>query len=1243
MNMKLKTRILSTFLAVLFMVSSLVAALTFGVSADDGEKENVRIQKKYVTGIYNSPEEKLASMTLILSKFGYELYANEESGEVAMVEIANRNNVLFTNPYDIGSAHANYGTDGTTTGIKEQVLSQVIVNYSEASKAQPKELYSFVDAAMRGQIELSKIRNGVRMEYIIGREEMRKLVPRWIPKESFEQNILKPMIESVGYSLSGVDNIPQFINVHKSDAEWPWFLTKFYNYYDEKGQDLETTETTRLDLIKRYPVLEDASVHIYVLDSSASDKEISELEGWIKDYCMDTYSFEQMDADHEEAGYEATDEEYPVFKLALEYTLSETGLTLRASCNGLQYNMASYTLESISLLPYMGAGNTTHPGYNFYPDGSGSLFDFQQLAGKVESVSAKIYGLDYAYHEITGATYQKTIRMPVFGSVATEVINSYTDAKTGEVVSVSDTVKSIDKIMEEGYRADQITTDTYKRGYIAVIEAGESLGRIQTYHLGQQAEYATLITSFNPKPKDSYDIADSISVTSSHRWTVVSDRKYTGNIRIHYQMLTDAEKGEKIRSAARAVGNDYRYYEASWLGMAEAYRDYLIANKTLVKLDEDDLTADIPLYMEVFGAIKTQQMIATFPVNVMTPLTTFENVLTMYQQLSESGIKNINFKMTGFANGGMYSTMPSKLKWEKNVGGASGFRKLIKEAQEIGMMDENANLGLYPDFDFAYSQRNTATDDLNLKKDAVKTIDNRYSSKRIYSATKQTYMSFFQLAISPSRYSKFYTKLLKNYGKYDLQTMSVSSLGSALNSDFDEDDPYNREDSKDFTIKAFADLSQQYSLMTDSGNAYTWAYVDHIVNADIDSSRYTKSSASVPFLGVVLHGYIQFAGAPLNQEGDPEYMILKSVENGAGMYFILSYQNTSELKEDRFLSRYYSIDYNIWKEDLVTYYNTLNDLLRDVQTQVIIDHKFLNYDDGFRTVRMLDNDELMTQIEKELQTSREKAIAEIEQAEIAQTARIADAIVFIRNAEEKMNGLIDDMIAQNETVRTSYQSMASALSAYDETATPDARKKVGSRYRVAVISALTAYSQLSYYNDQIALIRNQLDDELEIIRAAVEGTAQEYRYTDAKEIVTDLLADDSIPTAAAGQMEAYKNYVDPTKTFNEAVESHATSAIAVFNADPAVESMDYEALKELGVYKPEDSGSDDSAAAETISTTNLVNNNKVVSVSYGDVDEERNKTYYKTFILNYNNFAVRTVYNGQEYTIPAYGYVVIYH
>ena len=53
-------------------------------------------------------------------------------------------------------------------------------------------------------------------------------------------------------------------------------------------------------------------------------------------------------------------------------------------------------------------------------------------------------------------------------------------------------------------------------------------------------------------------------------------------------------------------------------------------------------------------------------------------------------------------------------------------------------------------------------------------------------------------------------------------------------------------------------------------------------------------------------------------------------------------------------------------------------------------------------------------------------------------------------------------------------------------------------------------------------------------------------------------------------------------------------------------------------------------------TTAKVDNNRIVAVTYGKGD-----VAYKTFILNYNSFAVRVVYNGTVYTIGSGDYIVI--
>ena len=109
----------------------------------------------------------------------------------------------------------------------------------------------------------------------------------------------------------------------------------------------------------------------------------------------------------------------------------------------------------------------------------------------------------------------------------------------------------------------------------------------------------------------------------------------------------------------------------------------------------------------------------------------------------------------------------------------------------------------------------------------------------------------------------------------------------------------------------------------------------------LDSSLYYYSSQSVPYMGMVLHGYVQYAGTPTNEAGDIKYELLKIIQSGASPYFLLSYQNIQKLKEDWRLSRYYSVSYEIWFEDLIKYYNILNDALKDCQSSTIDSCEFL--------------------------------------------------------------------------------------------------------------------------------------------------------------------------------------------------------------------------------------------------------------------------------------------------------------
>ncbi len=988
-------KIISTLLAVIMILSALASAMTVNVFAEEtgsgteaetetgaagGETETEAPAKEafdHITTYFSSPEEKLASMELAYKKGDECLYVDKTSGEVAFVN-EKTGEKLFTNPYDLASSTGNDAT-------KFEILSQIIVTFSD-SNGQQSVFTSYEEAAERGQIIVENIKGGIRVEYTIGREQSKILVPRLISMERFEEMILQPLLDVFGEELYNprstntdvfdVQKILSYFMIYSVDE---LELTKkqrenMENTFGGLYDDLRNSDAQYARALKNFPIIE--TMPVYVFDPDATEKELTRAEEIITKYCPD-YTYEELEYDHILTEYKSNDSNPPVFRMALEYKVEEDGLSVRLPANGIRFNESLYTLEHIQVLPYMGAGNSAYEGYNFFPDGSGTLFDFQNLnTNQTRAVSGKVYGTDFAYHEISG-TYQKTIRYPVFGVVEETVLYSYTQYnsdgdKVGDDIVIAGNIVDAIKAEQEGkevnYCNGQVAglRDKYsptinssssdetrrveKRGFVCIIEEGDALASLTTYHAGALSDYNTIKMQFTPRPKDTYKVSGSISVGQNADWTVVSERKYVGNYSMKYIMLSDAESASE---------KDVDVYDASWFGMAVAYREYLTNNGIISKISDDEITKDIPLYIEAFGAIETTEKILSIPVTVMAPLTTFDNIEEMYDNLSGQGMKNINFKLTGFANGGMWYTMPGKLKFEKAVGGNEGFQELLDKANEVNK-DPDSNLGIFPDFDFAYSIWSEMFDGYSPLKHNAQTIDGRYASKRVYSATQQKYENYFDMVISPAYFAEFYEKLAKNYAdKYDgVLGISVSTLGTALNSDFDEDEPYNREDSKAFTVEAFKHFQSTYGeVMTDGGNAYTWQYVDHMLGVTLDSSRYNFASEAVPFIGVVLHGSIQFAGDPLNMEGDLQYAMLKAIENGASPYFILSYQNTDVLKESTTYSKYYSIRYDIWSDDIIDTYSVLNDVLSDVQNKYIIGHSFVP-----GAIRVPDSDELAADI-----------------------------------------------------------------------------------------------------------------------------------------------------------------------------------------------------------------------------------------------------------------------------------------
>lgn len=1224
--MKKSIRFISAILTVLMFMSSVVIAHAAEPAVEDGN---------YLTTPFTTEEEKLATMKLERDQNGYELYCDEYTGEIALKK-KSTGQILFSNPYDVGAL-------GVADSTKEQLLSQIIIGYMTIENEEKEPMTSYKDAVVKGkgtQIQVENIRDGIRVEYTIGRQETRRLIPRMIRKDRFEELIL--------------NNITDDFERGKLDS--------FYVKFDPDDPTL--SERSVAEMKATYPITNRMAIYVCAADIEIAEED--RVEQIIKTYCPE-YTYETLDEDHTITEYSGNaDVAPPLFRLALEYTLDDEGLTVRLPANGIRYDDTAYILQYVDVLPFMGAISSEYEGYTFIPDGSGALIEADKLAGKTWNRECQMYGYNFAYQQLMDSVTnpQEDTRFPVWGAVThlgdmtvTDTIKeayTTTDPETGEEIRVP-------------AETEKVTIQNDK-GYVAFITEGESLAKLRYVNGGSVHKYAYAYARLEPRPFDTYNLSEGISAAANAEWAVVSPRKYVDSYRIKYVMLDGKDHAE------RAGLTDY--YDTSYFGMAKAYRNYLESAGILTRLTNEDVSKNMPLYIETLGTLQTSEKFLSIPITVDTPLTTFDNIIMMYEELSAAGVDNVNFRLIGFANGGLSdATVPYNLKWENAVGGNDGFRKLIEYAK-------GKNMGIFPDFDFAYAPNDKMFDGFSYRAHAVKTIDDRYTSKRYYDATTQNFTRRYEIAISASVFEYFYDHFAENYSKYEPTGISVSTLGSDLNSDFDKKDPYNREDAKRLTTDLLAKIAESYDVMVDAGNAFTYKYVNHIINMKFESSRFFNASYSVPFNGLVLHGYINTASTPINEEGDIESALLRAIESGSSLNFLFAYQNVEKLKQDKILNKYYSVRYNIWFDDLVNYYNIVNEAIGDLQTALITGHEFLNGE------RVPDADEAEAdriaaeakaeadRIAAELAAAREEAakkLAERIEAE-ALEREIANAVADTSAMIEEISALLDEIVEQQNTLNSAIEQLSGLKASVDAVKKPlDEALAAVEAAKAALDEAQAALAE-SEDEDKSALEADVAEKQAALVEA--QGTVAEYQAaydaviaeTEYEKIYNKAVA---AANAAAKTAESAAELAESAQHKVEITASEATASTVAANAaeitriarqiqniSGAIENAVKTTLKGYSLVEdeepeqpeepeepedpadpddsedpsdPDDSEDPSDQVEETVSKY-AVTDGSIVLVTYETG---------KRFILNYNGFAVKVVVDGVEYTVEPYSFYTI--
>ena len=272
---KISKRIISFVLTVATVIGVLASMPAIQISASQSMTVEATEEQKntnYMTKVYSTPQEKLASMTLAYSNDDdtYRLYVNPYTGEVATEDVRT-GQILFTNPYDIGSTN---GSTKAGSG-KAEALSQIIVNFSRNNER--KTFYSYDQAASRGQISVRKIKTGICVEYTIGKDQSKMLVPRMIEKSRFEELILAPIEEAY---KNGEISLLNYLKIVQAGAS--------YTLYDPNDPNVTSAQLSQM--YKEYPITATKKMAIYVFDTQTVDKELNKIEEIIKTHTEYTYT-----------------------------------------------------------------------------------------------------------------------------------------------------------------------------------------------------------------------------------------------------------------------------------------------------------------------------------------------------------------------------------------------------------------------------------------------------------------------------------------------------------------------------------------------------------------------------------------------------------------------------------------------------------------------------------------------------------------------------------------------------------------------------------------------------------------------------------------------------------------------------------------------------------------------------------------------------------------------------------------
>ena len=393
--------------------------------------------------------------------------------------------------------------------------------------------------------------------------------------------------------------------------------------------------------------------------------------------------------------------------------------------------------------------------------------------------------------------------------------------------------------------------------------------------------------------------------------------------------------------------------EPGYMGMAKEYRSWLL-EKYPVLNEKRITTDDTPVAVEIIGAVNKTQHRLGLPMDLPLKLTSYKETEEMIKNFADLGWKNINLKLNGWFNKSVEHRVPTKISLIKELGSKRDFKAVVSTANKN-------NFNLYPEADFVFVRDvGGLFSGFSLYSDASRYVNRERVQSYPYSFVwfgERTQWGKLNYLVRPTSSVKMIDNFMKKGNSFGIKNIAFRNMASKLAGDYHEKRHISREASMRIRQEQLKKMNQAgKGILVHTGHVYAAPWVSIITDMIITDQNFGITDASIPFLPIVLHGFVPYTGRAINLAEDYTKNLLKTIESGAGLYFSFMMEDTAVLQETKF-RQFYANEYNKWIGDADNLYQKFNADFGHLYNQLIVNHTVLStgvtvteYEDGTRVI-----------------------------------------------------------------------------------------------------------------------------------------------------------------------------------------------------------------------------------------------------------------------------------------------------